>query len=338
MFHGAIIGLGNIAVRGHIPAYRTDNVLQSKANIVAVMDVVESNREKAREHLPGAKFYSDIASLIANERIDFVDICTPPHTHDSYIRTCASKGIHVVCEKPLTEQYKSSIELVEAIRNSHIVFVPCHQYKYSPLWKSIHEIITAGGLGKVTFAQFNVFRLHADSGTAAWNPEWRTNKKQSGGGILVDTGAHYFYLTQYFFGMPKRISSLLRTLKHKEHSVEDTAVVTLEYDEALVQFNLTWAANLRANSVFILGTKGSLSYDGVKLLRTTAAGTGEVPMPDISDKTQYIGWYASLFKEFVRRVEEKNFSDDLLCEASNVMKLLDLSYRASAQRVVIECT
>ena len=336
MLRGAIIGLGNIATRGHVPAYRTDETIRTSMQLVAVLDVVEQNREKASEHLPGTKFYTDIQSLLTNEQLDFVDICTPPHTHAEYIKSCAAKGIHIICEKPLTETNTTVGELSKAIREAKIVFVPCHQYKYSPLWRSIHNIIRSGEIGDITVAQFNVFRMYADSGTAAWNPEWRTNKKHSGGGILVDTGAHYFYLAQYFFGVPKKVSALLRTLKHENYGVEDTAAVTLDYGKTLMQVNLTWAANQRANSAFIVGTKGSLSYDGARLLQMSDEGTNEISMPDVSDKKQYIAWYASLLKDFLMRIEAKNYSDDLLCEAITVMKLLELSNRSSEQHVVLE--
>ncbi len=336
MLNGALIGLGNIAVRGHVPALCTDKALQSKANIVAVFDVVESSREKMKDSLPDARFYTDIDALTANERIDFVDICTPPSTHAAFLERFVKQGVHAICEKPLTESFDTSRRLIETIGAKKVVFVPCHQYKYSPLWKAIHDISKSGEIGDVTFAQFNVFRLQADSGTAGWNPSWRTDKKHSGGGILVDTGAHYFYLTQYFFGLPRRVSANLRTLKHRDYGVEDTAVVMLEYDRTEVQINLTWAANSRANSVSVLGTEGSLMYDGQRLIQTDEKGAREIPMPDISDKSQYVAWYASLFSEFVRRVEDKNYSDDLLREAGNVMKLLDLSYRASAEHRSME--
>lgn len=335
MLNGAIIGLGNIATRGHVPAY-ADNEVSQHLRIVAVMDVVGQNREKAGEYLPRTKFYTDIRSLLDGEKLDFVDICTPPHTHADYIKACAARGIHVICEKPLTEKQETVDDVITSVRDAKIVFVPCHQYKYSPLWKSIHEIISSGELGDVTLAQFNVFRLHADSGTAAWNPEWRTNKKHSGGGILVDTGAHYFYLTNYLFGIPSSVSSILRTLKHHDYGVEDTAIVTLEYPTKLVQINLTWAASSRSNSAFIVGTKGNLSYDGSRLIHASSAGSNEIPMPDVSDKKQYIGWYAALFKEFVKRVEEKNHSTDLVNEAAMVMRLLALSYRSNERNMALE--
>ena len=335
MLQGAIIGLGNIATRGHVPAYRHAQV-HDTLKIVAVMDVVEQNKEKTNELLPGVPFYSDVQSLLKSEKLDFVDICTPPHTHAEYITAFAERGIHVLCEKPLAEKYESVTSIVETVKKTKIVFVPCHQYKYSPLWSTIHDVMKSGKLGAVTLAQFNVYRMQADTGTAGWNPAWRTSKSTSGGGILVDTGAHYFYLAQYFFGVPLRISAILRNLKHKEYGVEDTAVVTLEYPQTLMQITLTWAASHRANSVYIAGTEGSLMYDGARLLLTDSTGTHDIPMPDVSDKNQYITWYATLFNEFATRVACKNASTDLLDEAVMVMRMLEMSYQSFAQQKITE--
>ncbi|HYQ86997.1 MAG TPA: Gfo/Idh/MocA family oxidoreductase [Bacteroidota bacterium] len=336
MLEGAIIGYGNIAARGHLPAYMNE-ALRSKLRIVAVVDVAEQNREKAREQLPEARLYSDIDALMEREKISFVDICTPPSTHADYLRACASRGLHIVCEKPLADTHAAAAGATDALRKAvNVVFVPCHQYKYSPLWREVHDILAAGSLGRITFAQFNVFRLQADPASGGWIPDWRTNKAYSGGGILVDTGAHYLYLAQYFFGIPSKVSAALRTLKHHRYGVEDTAVVSLEYPAMIMQLCLTWAADRRANSVFIAGTEGSLSYDGSKLLLSNRSGSTEIPMPDVSDKNQYVAWYASLLKEFVNRVETKNYSDDLLCEASTVMRLLDLCYRSSEQGKVLD--
>ena len=237
MLRGALIGFGNIAVRGHVPAL-TSEAMKAKIVISAIVDVAGQNREQAAKLLPGAVFYSSLEDLLLGGKPDFVDICSPPHTHAEYIRTCTENKIHILCEKPLVESFRSVEQTVHTLRGADIAFVPCHQYKYSPLWKTIREYITSGKLGKVTLAQFNVYRLQADTGTTGWNPAWRTSKQISGGGILVDTGAHYFYLAQYFFGLPKRISAVLRTLKHKEYGVEDTALVTLEYPSTLMQINL----------------------------------------------------------------------------------------------------
>jgi predicted dehydrogenase len=102
MLHGAIIGFGNIALRGHVPAYRHELVCRD-VEITGVLDVVEQNRSRVAEVLPGAKFYSDLEMLFSREQLDFVDICTPPHTHAEYIRAAAARGLHILCEKPQPE-------------------------------------------------------------------------------------------------------------------------------------------------------------------------------------------------------------------------------------------
>lgn len=335
MLRGALIGLGNIALKGHLPAYRTDR-LGRDLRIVAASDSAPSAPDICHAELPGAAFYADAREMIAKEKPDFVDICSPPHTHPGYILAGAEGGAHIICEKPLADRSSALDGVVAALRGREVVFVPCHQYRYSPLWSSIAGAIAGGRIGEVSLAQFNVYRMQADSGSPAGDPSWRTDRKQSGGGILADTGAHYFYLVQQMFGIPLSVDAVLRSLKHPGYGVEDTALVTLNYPKAAVQISLTWAADARGNSVFISGSEGNLRYDGQRLFLTRGGTKEELPMPDISDKSQYTGWYASLFGEFTDRVRSRNYADDLLQESMNVMKLLDLSYRSGREGATVD--
>jgi predicted dehydrogenase len=339
MLRGALIGLGNIALRGHLPAYRRQDA-PARLGIVAACDISASAAATCAAELPGAAFYPGVEEMLRAEKPDFVDICTPPHTHAQYIRLAAAGGAHVLCEKPLSDRFEAIDGIRASLAGRGTVFVPCHQYRYSPLWSTVASVITSGRIGRVTLAQFNVYRTQADAGSPAGNPAWRTDRTQSGGGILADTGAHYFYLVQHFFGLPLSVQATLRTLRHVSYGVEDTALVALEYDGAAVQISLTWAADSRANSMVVAGTRGSLRYDGTRLVLSTGGGTPAppevLPMPDVSDKNQYIGWYASLLGEFAGRIREKKYDDDLLRESINVMKLLDLCYRSGAERRTLE--
>lgn len=332
---GALIGLGNIALRGHLPAYARQSGPDA-LRIEAACDVAPGAAEVCRRELPGARFYADPAAMIAGERPDFLDICAPPHTHAGYIREGAAAGAHLLCEKPLADRFEAVREVTDALAGRPVVFVPCHQYRYSPLWSAVGSVIAGGRIGAPTLAQFNVYRTQADAGSPAGNPAWRTDRAQSGGGILADTGAHYFYLVQQFFGLPKSVQATLRTLRHSSYGVEDTALVTLEYGALAVQVNLTWAADARANGMTVTGTEGSLRYDGARLLLAGRSAVEELPMPDVSDKNQYVGWYAALIGEFAARIRAGNHGDDLLRESVNVMKLLDLSYRSGTERRALE--
>jgi predicted dehydrogenase len=332
---GALVGLGNIAVKGHLPAYRRPEAADA-LELVAACDVSPSGPGICAAEMPGARFYADAAEMLRAEKPDFIDICSPPDTHAGYIRLGASGGSHILCEKPLADRYEAVDGIAAALSGRRVVFVPCHQYRFSPLWSTVGSVIAGGRIGRVTLAQFNVYRTQADAGAATGDAAWRTDRSRSGGGILADTGAHYFYLAQRFFGLPRSVQATLRTLRHASYGVEDTALVALEYDAAAVQISLTWAAGSRGNSVVVSGTEGSLRYDGAELLLTAGGATETLPMPDVSDKAQYVGWYASLLGEFAGRIRSGNFGDDLFRESVNVMKLLDLSYRSGEERRTLE--
>jgi len=332
---GGLVGLGNIALNGHLPAYRAAGEATG-LEIVAACDIAPSAGEICERELPGARLYRSPGEMIAAERPDFADICTPPDTHPAMVEAFARAGIHILCEKPLADRIESARILADAVRANPVVFVPCHQYRYSPLWATVGSVISGGKIGQVTLAQFNVYRTRADAGSPAGNPAWRTDRASSGGGILADTGAHYLYLVQIFFGLPLSVQADLRRLRHWGYPVEDTALVTLGYERTAVQINLTWAADTRSNSILITGTEGHLRYDGTRLLLSRGGTTGELPMPDVSDKSQYVSWYASLLGEFSARIRANNYGDDLLTESMNVMKLLSLAYRSGEERRALE--
>jgi predicted dehydrogenase len=335
VLRGAIIGVGNIALKGHLPAYIQSERLKEEIEIVAAVDPSHANLAKAKELLPSAHTYSAVGELLRQEQVDFVDICAPPHSRREIIEAALDHGCHLLCEKPLATTAVEGRTIAERVRSKKVVFVPCHQYRYSKVWRTVKDLIDRGELGKLLFAQFNIFRMKADSGTAEWQSEWRVDPKISGGGILVDTGSHYFYLLSYLFGKPQRFTALTSTLRHHEYPVEDTALVVAEYNDFLAQINLTWAADRRENGNSITGERGSLFTSGDRILLSQNGVQREFPGEDVSNKATYVGWYAGLLGEFCHRVKTRNSSTDLLEEALNVLEWTRCCYESATKRMTV---
>src|SRR5574337_425039 len=95
---GAIIGFGNVAANGHLPVWRE----RGEFRIVAVADAAPGRLALAARLLPGIRTYAHHDDLLRHERLDFVDIATPPAGHAPAILAAARAGVHVLCEKPLT--------------------------------------------------------------------------------------------------------------------------------------------------------------------------------------------------------------------------------------------
>jgi predicted dehydrogenase len=327
--------VGNIALKGHLPAYVQSERLKEEVEIVAVADVSPANLAKAKGFVPSAHTYTTAQGLFQEEQVDFVDICAPPNTRKEIIEGALEAGCHILCEKPLATSVSVGKTFAERIRGQARVFVPCHQYRYSKVWRTVKEIIDHGDLGKLTLAQFNVYRMKADSGSPHWQSEWRVDPRISGGGILVDTGSHYLYLLSYLFGTPHRFTARTATLRHHEYTVEDTAVVVAEYDRFLAQINLTWAADRRENRNSIIGEKGNLFTDGDRILFNQSGTQREIAGEDLSDKATYVGWYARLLGEFLDRIKSRDYSFDLLEEALNVLAWTHSCYESATKGITV---
>jgi len=176
---GAIIGAGNIALRGHVPQWTGDDALAQEVEIVAVADLSAVNLAAAVQALPRIRSYAHADELLANEALDFCDICTPPFTHRPLVEAAAARGLHVLCEKPIAPTLADAEAIAQAVRTAGIVFAPCHQYHHSPQWEAVTRLLPR--IGRVHLVEYEVHRTEANPGNPNWAPAWRTERALAGG-------------------------------------------------------------------------------------------------------------------------------------------------------------
>jgi predicted dehydrogenase len=336
MLRGAIIGFGKIAQTGHLPAYYNEKI-SSKAAIVAVAEPDPKYRRDAQSKIPNLNLYDTIDDLLANEKIDFVDICTPPSYHPYEIARCAGPGIHVLCEKPFAlrlDEAAATAEILE--KKSGMVFMCCHQYRYSQIWRQFKEFVANGGKDLRHLLQFNIYRRGADEGYLTRNPNWRTDPQFSGGGILVDTGIHYLYLASWMLGKPHNISAGIYNLRGEESNVEDTAVINVVCEKGLAQITLTWGAGYRSDSARLTNNAGSLNYNGTQIERITGSGRELIGVPDSSVNMSYVDLYISLIGEFISRIERGDDDGEGIEEAYQSVEMIEAGYQSARTGQIIK--
>lgn len=321
---GALLGAGNIALRGHAPEWL--GTMAEEAEIVAVADLSAENRAAAARLFPRATIFESAEAALETTGLDFCDVCTPPFTHAALVAAAARRGIHVVCEKPLAPSLSEALEIDERVRAAGIVFEPCHQYNFAPPWLAVRERLPR--LGRIHFAEYSVRRTAANEGSAHWSPGWRTNRELSGGGILVDHGAHILYQLRGVLGDARRVSATVRTLLHGGYGVEDTALLTLDHGDALAEVSLTWAARRREIAFRFVGDRGELVGDESRL-QVFADTTEDVAVGGLSGNSSHSEWFGPLFARFVARVRAEKPDCGALDEAVYVARLIDRAYASS---------
>ena len=313
---GAFIGFGNIAELGHWPSYAKS----TEAKIVAVMEP-SPTRQKAAKAL-GLKVYSDLDELFRTEKLDFVDICTPPSSHAELALEALAQKCHVLCEKPLTLKLSDYMDLSKAMAKSGKSVFTVHNWKFAPIFQKAFSLIRDGRIGPVWHVEIFTLRNNVCKGVADGNvgahrsapsEDWRKNAAVAGGGILVDHGWHSFYLLLNLMNAdPQKI--LAKMLKDREdpESLEEAVQTLVQFPEANGYIHLTWRAKMRRNNVIVQGQNGTLLIDDDRLLLTTHDGKREEIKFEtaLSAGSHHADWFEKLLPEFIAEIKNPSILDD----------------------------
>jgi predicted dehydrogenase len=325
---GAIVGFGFISAKGHLPAYQK----RDDVEIVAFADVCPARLEAARAASPKARFYETFEELLASEReLDFVDIATPPAFHARIALAALARGVHVLCEKPLTTTVAEARSLVDAARAHRRVVFPAHNYKHAPVVKFAQEVIRSGRIGTVRAVTLNTFRTTHAKGVKEWKTDWRRDKTLAGGGIAMDHGSHSFYLTFAWLGsLPTHVTAKTLTLD-RQWDTEDNLNCVLTFPTGFAHTFLTWTAGVRKVVYTLQGTEGALVIDDDDWELTAK---GEVSRGVIESDwmdASHTRWFNSLFDQFREAVSKGDFVNRELREAVACIQIIETAYRSSAE-------
>jgi predicted dehydrogenase len=299
MFRGAIIGLGNVALHGHLPGWRRRRDVQ----IVAVTDARPEQHAVVSAHAPGARWYPTAAELLADADVDFVDICTPPSSHADLVREALERGRHVLCEKPLVSTPEHLAPLARLAQQTGRVLYTVHNWHHAPIVRRTAELIREGRIGRVEHVIWHTLRTRPALAGDERSGNWRVDPAIAGGGVLSDHGWHVFYVIQRWVGEPPRsVSARLERRRHLAWDVEDTASVRVTYPAASAEILLTWASDVRRNWAEVGGTGGTLElHDDTLVLKSGGLGADSSwPCPPpMSDGSHHPDWFDAVASQFL---------------------------------------
>ncbi len=312
---GAIIGYGNIAEKGHLPAYRALGV-----EISAVADLCPERRERAR--MAGLRTYATPEELLEEEEIDFLDLCTPPNYRLQAVHLASLAGVDVLCEKPIAHPSEAD-KIRKAVMKSDIFFFPVHNWKYSPHYRKMKELIN--GKGDIIM---ETRRTGYSRGNEHWNPDWRVNPDISGGGILMDHGYHNIYLAMYLMGSEFGKARLNHMAYFKDSGVDcDVEFELLFPGERRARVSLTWTSGKREVNIHCSSPKrielleNRLTY-GDKVYEFTEG---------LSRDSVHADWFKGVIQDFLHLRKEK--SKQHFLEALKVIEGVRELYKQSPESV-----
>lgn len=177
----ALIGCGAIARAFHLPALARDPAIRER------LILVDPATERARTL--GAEYGVDRVASSHEDVIGSIDaaVITVPHSlHYPIARDLLERGVHVLCEKPLTETSEEARDLIEKAKTSRVILAVNYTKRLYPSFQKIHELIAEGAIGTPQTFEFRwgeVFDWPAASG-------FYFGRAAEARGVLFDKGPH----------------------------------------------------------------------------------------------------------------------------------------------------
>ncbi len=294
-----MVGGGNDAFIGGV--HRIASRIDDRYELVA--GALSSTAEKSRASglaigLSEDRIYDDFKSMAMREArikdgIEAVAIVTPNHVHYPAAREFLKRGIHVICDKPLTSSLADAKKLAKSAGDSDALFVLTHNYTGYPMVRQGREMIESGELGQVRVIQVEYAQDWLTEAQDFKQAEWRTDPERSGvGGCTGDIGTHAFNLLSFMTGLT--IDSLAADLQAfvDGRQVDDNAHVMMRFEGGAR--GMLWASqvapgNENSLKIRIYGDKGGLEWaqedpnylwftpygEPKRLLTRNGSGTGE---------------------------------------------------------------
>jgi len=209
----------------------------------------------------GVPYVKTLDEVLADKNVDAVVISTATNVHPDVMIKCANAGKHIFTEKVLTLTLKDALAVKDAVAKNGVKF--CISYPHRVMAHNIlaKELCDKGVLGEVSYMRVR----NAHNGeSAGWLPAHFYNLEETGGGAMVDLGAHPMYLCRWIMGKPKAIRSTFT--KFMNGKLDNNDVSVLEYENGAIAVSET--GFVTANDPFILelsGTKGHLCVSGSTL-------------------------------------------------------------------------
>ncbi len=271
----ALVGGGQGAFIGRVHA--TAAVLDNRAALVAgalSSDPAKAKASAADYDIAPSRAYGSYAEMLSaelklpeNQRVDFVTVATPNHTHFEIAKAAIEAGFNVMCDKPLTLNLEQAEQLAAIVDKSGAVFAVTHNYTGYPLVRQARQMILSGELGEINAVRASYLqgwlrtRLEKENQKQA---SWRTDPAKSGAaGCFGDIGTHAYNLARYMTGLlSDTVSANLKTFE-SGRKLDDYGQAVIRFDNgALGSITASQISHGRENdlSIEIDGTKGSLSW------------------------------------------------------------------------------
>ena len=315
---------------------------QRRKDIIdTVCSIPEESVKEFAEKWNIPKYTTSIKEAIEDPETDIIIVALPNYLHKEAILMACKAKKHVLCTKPLAMNASDAKEILDAVEKAGIFHGYLEDLVYTPKTLKAIEMVKNGSCGRILWTRSR----EAHSGP---HSAWFWEKKQSGGGALIDLGCHCIEIGRSYIGKdikPVEVMCWAET-QVKPIEAEDHAIALIRYETgAISQIEVSW--NFRGGMDLrdeVSGTEGSIRLD--HWLRTgfevfTTGSTDKY----VSEKTEIdAGWlfpvgdevhalgYPDMFTDMLDSLEHNRMPRETFYDGYVVNAIIDACYKSAVTK------
>jgi predicted dehydrogenase len=257
----AVIGLGKIAIRSHLPGFAK----AKGCRLTAVYSSREDAAKKIALQYGIPSVYTDWRLLLKSPEVDAVSVCTTNSTHAPITHQAFREGKHVLVEKPMATSVADARAMDRAARRAKKVLMVHHNMHFDPAIRTAAALLHKNVIGEV----FSFKCSMAHRGPQNWSPtsKWFFEKRQAGGGVLMDLGPHMLESLCFLLGdTPATMAAVLPSKPTGWFGDgEAHCSCLLKFKKGVIgTLTLSWADVTYQNRIYFYGSKGTLHVNLAK--------------------------------------------------------------------------
>ncbi|MGD8237236.1 MAG: Gfo/Idh/MocA family oxidoreductase [Armatimonadota bacterium] len=272
--------------------------------IVGYVEPVEERRQAVAEkhNVPDSQLFADLADAAQAVEADFVVDVTPPAAHEAVANTAFGAGLHVLGEKPLSDDFEAAKRIVAASEAAGLTHMITQNYRFTLPPRTTRRLLAEGLIGAPEQVAIQFYM--------PWATRPGTHYVELPYMLIKDMGVHHFDMVRYVLDAdPVSVQCVTWNPSWGWHKGDASHVALFDFDGGLRVVHTAFGSSVGRKTAWngdwqIEGPEGSISWENDEIFHTRSfpgdkATREEIPPDDIA-----LTGPDAILAEFVAAVKE----------------------------------
>jgi len=228
--------------------------------LAAVSDPHAELREKAQSEY-GVTAFASYEEMLESTPLDAVCVYADNAGSVELVQMAAERGLHVLVEKPMAADLAGADAMVAAVRQAGVQLMVNWPFAWWPPFQYALDLARSGRIGRLFGTRYRAAHCGPkELGCSPFFYEWLYDPERNGAGALMDYCSYGAALARYLLGQPSRVTGVVGRLVKEYVTVDDNAVITMQWPRAMALAEASWSqiGHLTSYITAIYGTEGTL--------------------------------------------------------------------------------